>query len=70
MQLNHSLELAESVDDKHSLNFLDINITKNITDKKYEFKVQRKDKIANMHIKANSCIDPSITESVFKGFLH
>ena len=49
---------------------LDIKITSNTTNKKYEFKVQRKDAITSMHIKPNSCVDPSITKSVFKGFLH
>ena len=28
------------------------------------------DTITNIYIKPNSCIDPSITKSVFKGFLH
>ena len=61
---------VEFEDHKHSLNFLDINITNNTTNRKYEFKVHRKDAITNIHIKPNSCIDPSITKSVFKGFLH
>ena len=61
---------VESEDHKHSLNVLEINITSNTTNKKYEFKVHRKDAITNIHIKPNSCIDPSITKSVFKGFLH
>ena len=53
-------------DHKHLLNFL----TSNTNNKKYEFKIHRKDAITNIHIKSNSCIDPSITKSVFKGFLH
>ena len=61
---------VEFEDHKHSLNFLDMNITNNTTNKKYEFKVHRKDAITNIHTKPNSCIDPSITKSVFKGFLH
>ena len=48
---------------KDSLNFLDINITKNNTNKKYEFKVHLKDSIRNIHIKPNSCIDTSKTKS-------
>ena len=36
----------------------------------HDFKVHRQDAITNIHIKPNSCIDPSITKSVFKGFLH
>ena len=58
---------VEFEDHKHLLNFLDINITKNTTNKKYKF---RKDTITNIHIKPNSFIDPDITKSVFKGFLH
>ena len=61
---------VEFEDHKHSLNFLDINTTSNITNKKYEFQEHRKDAITNIHIKPNSCIDPSITKSVFKCFLH
>ena len=55
----------EFEDHKHSLIFLDINITNNTTNIKYEFKVHRKDAITNIDIKSNSCIDPSITKSVF-----
>ena len=61
---------AEFEDHKHSLSFLDINITNNTTNKKYEFKVHRKDAITNIHIKTNSFIHRSITRCVFKGFLH
>ena len=61
---------AESEDHKHSLNVLDINITSNTTNKKYEFQVHRKDAITNIHIKPKSCLYPSITKSVFKGFLY
>ena len=61
---------VEFEDHKHSLNFLDISISSNTTNRKYEFKVHQKDAITNIHIKPNSCIDPSITKSVFKGFLH
>ena len=50
--------------------FLDINITNNTTNRKYKFKVHRKDAITNIHIKPNSSIDPSITKSVFIGILH
>ena len=60
--------IVEIEDHKHLLNFLDINI-KNTTNRKYEFKVHQKDAITNIHVKPNSCIDPSITKSVFKGFL-
>ena len=58
---------VEFEDHKHSPNFLDINITNNTTNKKYEFKVHQKDAITNIHIKPSSCIDPSITKSVFNG---
>ena len=51
-----------------SLNFLDINITNTINNK-YEFKVDRKKTITNIHVKPASCIDPNIIKSVFKGFL-
>ena len=61
--------IVEFEDHKHSLNFPDINIINNTTNKKYEFKVHRKDAITHIHIKPNSFIDPSITKSVFKGFL-
>ena len=61
---------VEFEDRKHLLNFLEINITNNTTNKKHEFKVRRKDAITNVHIKSNSCTDPSITKSIFKGFLH
>ena len=54
---------------KHSLNLLGINITNNTTNRKYQFKVHGKDAITNIHIRLNSCIDPSITKSVFKSFL-
>ena len=61
---------VEFEDHKHSLNFLDINSTSNTTNKKYEFEVNQKDAITNINIKPNSCIDPSITKSVLKGFVH
>ena len=61
---------VEFEDQKHPLNFLDINITNNTTNRKYEFKLHQKDAIRNIYIKPNSCIDPSITNSVFKGFLY
>ena len=61
---------VEFEDHKHSINFLDISITNNTTNKKYEFKVYGKHGIANIHIKPNSLLDPSITKSVFKGFLY
>ena len=61
---------VEFEDHKHSLNFLDINSTSNTTNKKYESKVNRKYTIPNIHIKPNSCIDPSIIKNAFKGFLH
>ena len=61
---------VEFEDHKHLLNFLDINITSNISNGKYEFKVHRKDIITNIHIKPNSFINPSITKSVFEGFLY
>ena len=60
--------IVEFEDHKHLLNFLDINI-KNTTNRKYEFKVHQKDAITNIHVKPSSCIDPSITKSVFKSFL-
>ena len=37
---------------------------------KYKFKIPRKDATTNIHIKPKSCIDPSITKSVFEEFLH
>ena len=61
---------AEFENPKYSLNFLNINITNNTANKKYKFKVHRKDTITNIHIKPNSYINPSTTKSVFKGFLH
>ena len=61
---------VEFEDHKHSLNFRDINITNNTTNKKYLFKVHQMDAITKIHIKPNSCIDPSITKNVFQGFLH
>ena len=61
---------VEFEDHKHSLNFLDINITNNTTNRKCEFKVHRKNPITNIHIKPNSCVDPNVTKSVFKSFLH
>ena len=61
---------AEFENPKYSLNFLHINITNNTANKKYKFKVHRKDTITNIHIKPNSYINPSTTKSVFKGFLH
>ena len=39
----------EFEDHKHSLNFLDVNIN-NMTDKKYKYKVHRKNAITNLHI--------------------
>ena len=41
---------AEFEDHENSLNFLDINITNNTTNRKYEFKVHRKNAITNIHI--------------------
>ena len=61
---------VEFEDHKHSLNFLDISISSNTTNRKYEFKVHRKDAITNIRMKPNSCIDPSMTKIAFKGFLH
>ena len=42
--IKHTVEFE---DHKYSLNFLDINITNNTTNKQYEFKVHRKDAITN-----------------------
>ena len=44
---------VEFEDHEHSLNFLDINITGNTTNKKHEFKVYQKDTITNKYIKPN-----------------
>ena len=75
---------VEFEDHKHSLNFSDINICNNTTNKKHEFEVHGKDAMTNMHIKPNSCINPkilyrvpylislinpNITKTFFKGFL-
>lgn len=49
---------AEFENPKYSLNFLNINITNNTANKKYKFKVHRKDTITNIHIKPNSYINP------------
>ena len=57
-------------DYKKSLNFLDINITNNTTNKHYKFKVHRKDTVPNIHIKPNSCINLALVKSVFKCFLN
>ena len=61
---------VEFEDHKHSLNFLDISISSNTTNRKDELKVHRKDAITDIHIKPNSCIDPNMTKIAFKGFLH
>jgi len=55
-------------EDNNELAFLDVSV---INNKKgsYDFKVFRKDAITNVQIKPNSSINPSITRSVFKGFL-
>ena len=69
---NKFLEILNKKDPaiKYTVEFEHINITNNTTNKKYEIKAHRKDTITNIHIKPNSCIDPSVTKSVFKGFLH
>ena len=41
---------AEFEDHKYSLNFLDISISNNTTNEKYELKVHWKDAITNIHI--------------------
>ena len=75
---------VEFEDHKHSLNFSDINISNNTSNKKHEFEVHRKDAMTNMHIKSDSCRNPKILyrvpyiislinpniKSFFKGFLH
>ena len=48
-----------------SLNFLDINVTNTITNK-YEFKVNRKKAITNIHIKPTPCIDPNTIKMYLK----
>ena len=60
---------VEFEDHKRSLNFLDIDITNNTTNKTYEFKVHQKDTIIHIYIKPNSGIDSSITKIVLKGFV-
>ena len=57
-------------DHKYSLNLLEISISNNATNEKYELKVHRTDATTNIHIKPKPCINPSITKGVFKGFLH
>ena len=57
-------------DYKKSLNFLDIIITNNTTNKHYKFKVHRKDTVPNIHIKPNSFINLALVKSVFKCFLN
>ena len=50
------------------LNFLDITITDNVTNS-YDFKIFRKPAITNAKIKSNSNMAPTVSVSVFKGFL-
>ena len=61
---------VEFENDNYLLSFKDINIISNTTNKKYGLKTHRKDAITNMHFKPNSSMTPSITKSIFKGFLH
>ena len=61
---------VEFENDNYLLSFKDINIISNTTNKKYGLKTHRKDVITNMHFKPNSSMTPSITKSIFKGFLH
>ena len=49
---------------------MDIIITNNTINSKYEFKVHRKKAITNINIKPTSYIDPNTMKRVFKGFLH
>ncbi|XP_065678453.1 uncharacterized protein LOC136093394 [Hydra vulgaris] len=55
--------------ENNTLNFLDVTIINNKTGT-YDFKVYRKDALANVQIKPNSCHDPKIINGIFKGFVH
>ena len=55
-------------DHNKTLPFLDILIENNKTGN-YDFKIHCKSAITNVQIKKTSCLDPKITQGVFKGFL-
>ena len=58
----------ETESDKKDFNFLDVTII-NAQNGNYEFKIYRKPAITNVQIKPNSCVDPKVVDSTFKGFL-
>ena len=58
----------EREDENKTLPFLDIKI-RNDGSGSYDFNIFRKEAITNVQIKPHSCINPSIAEGVFKGFL-
>ena len=58
----------ETEDSNKNLGYLDLNV-RNDYSGSYDFSVFRKEAITNVQIKPNSCINPRISEGVFKGFV-
>ena len=68
-QQDPAIQYTIEIEDANKmLNFLDVSIINN-QNSTYEFKIYRKPAITNVQIKPNSCINPSIVNGVFKGFL-
>ena len=58
----------EKEDHSHKLNFLNLTIINTGTGK-YEFKIHRKNAIANVQIKPNLYIHPALIRGIFKRFV-
>ena len=58
----------EKENQSRKLNFLDVTIT-NTGAGKYEFKIHKKNAIANVQIKPHSYVDPALTRGIFKGLV-
>ena len=58
----------ETEDSNKNLGYLDLNVCNDYSGS-YDFSVFRKEAITNVQIKPNSCINPHISEGVFKGFV-
>ena len=64
-KIQYTIEIEDC---EKSLSFLDVKICNNGSGS-YDCQVHRKDAITNVQIKPHSSINPSILDSVFKGFL-
>ena len=58
----------EKENQSHKLNFLNVTVI-NIGAGKYEFKIHQKNVVADVQIKPNSNVNPTLIRGIFKEFV-